>query len=80
MKTVNVAEAKATLSELLRLVEHGESVTIAQRGRPVAQLVPLEPKKVPLDLEAWARIAAAAGPQEESTESFMRRMRDSDRY
>jgi prevent-host-death family protein len=41
--TVNVHEAKTTLSRLLAQVEAGEEVTIARRGRPVARLVPYEP-------------------------------------
>ncbi|MDR2374254.1 MAG: type II toxin-antitoxin system prevent-host-death family antitoxin [Bifidobacteriaceae bacterium] len=37
---VNVQEAKTHLSRLLALVERGERVTIARRGRPVAELAP----------------------------------------
>ena len=39
MKTVNVHEAKTTLSALMAEVEHGEEVTIARNGTPVARLV-----------------------------------------
>ena len=39
VKTVNVHEAKTTLSVLLNEVEHGEEVTIARNGVPVARLV-----------------------------------------
>jgi prevent-host-death family protein len=38
MKTVNVHEAKSTLSRLLEDVERGETVVIARNGRPVAEL------------------------------------------
>jgi len=38
--TVNVHEAKSTLSKLLERVEAGERVVIARAGRPVADLVP----------------------------------------
>ena len=38
MKTVNVHEAKSTLSRLLEEVERGETVVIARNGRPVAEL------------------------------------------
>ncbi len=37
---VGAFEAKARLSELLRLVRAGAEVTITHRGRPVARLVP----------------------------------------
>lgn len=40
MPTVGIFEAKARLSEIVRLVEAGESFTITHRGRPVADLVP----------------------------------------
>jgi prevent-host-death family protein len=39
VKTVNVHEAKSTLSALLAEVEQGEEVTIARNGTPVAKLV-----------------------------------------
>src|SRR5260370_11886839 len=45
MKEVNTHEAKTQLSRLLRLVAAGEEITIANRGVPVARLVPVPPKK-----------------------------------
>jgi antitoxin (DNA-binding transcriptional repressor) of toxin-antitoxin stability system len=44
MKTVNMHEAKTTLSKLVELVEAGEEVIIARRGKPVAQLVMPRPQ------------------------------------
>ena len=41
MKTVNVHEAKTTLSRLLEEVSQGEEIIIARAGKPVARLVPL---------------------------------------
>lgn len=38
---VNVLEAKNRLSQLLRAVQAGEDVVIANRGEPVARLVPI---------------------------------------
>jgi prevent-host-death family protein len=40
VRTVNVHEAKTTLSRLLDSVAAGERVVIAKAGRPVADLVP----------------------------------------
>lgn len=37
---MNIAEAKAKLSELVAAVERGEEVVIARGGVPVARLVP----------------------------------------
>lgn len=44
MKEVNVHEAKTRFSELLRQVSRGEEIIIANRGVPVARLVPIPPK------------------------------------
>lgn len=38
MKVVNIAEAKARLSDLLDDVERGETVVIARRNEPIAEL------------------------------------------
>ena len=44
VESVNVAEAKRRLSDLLgRVAYGGESVLITRRGRPMARLVPPEP-------------------------------------
>jgi prevent-host-death family protein len=40
MKIASITETKAKLSALLDLVRQGETVTIVDRGRPVARLVP----------------------------------------
>lgn len=42
--TVSVAEAKATLSDLLRRAEAGEEILVARNGRPVAKLSPVRPR------------------------------------
>jgi prevent-host-death family protein len=47
MKEVNTHEAKTHLSRLLRRVAAGEEIIIANRGVPVARLVPVPPKKAP---------------------------------
>jgi prevent-host-death family protein len=47
METINVHEAKAHLSKYLARVEAGETLVIARRNRPVAQLVPLQPESQP---------------------------------
>jgi len=43
-KVVNVAEAKAKLSELLEAALRGEEVIIAKRGKPLARLEPMSKK------------------------------------
>lgn len=41
---VNIAEAKAKLSELLDRALGGEEIVIARAGKPLARLAPLKPK------------------------------------
>ena len=51
MKTVGLAEAKATLSALLDCVEKGETVTITRHNEPVAEIRPV--KSPPKGLRPW---------------------------
>jgi prevent-host-death family protein len=46
MDTVNIHQAKTHLSQLLARVELGEEITIANRGVPVAKLVPIVTNKL----------------------------------
>ena len=45
MIEVNVHEAKTQLSRLLQRVSEGEEIIIANRGIPVARLVPIPQKR-----------------------------------
>lgn len=47
---MNVAEAKARLSELVAAAERGEEVVIARGGRPAVRLVPATQATVRLGL------------------------------
>jgi prevent-host-death family protein len=51
MTQVSIKEAKNRLTELARLGEKGETVTVTRNGKPVFDLVPHR-KKGGLDLEA----------------------------
>ena len=42
MREVRASEAKAHLAELLRAVEHGETVAITRHGKAIAQLTPAQ--------------------------------------
>lgn len=48
--TVGVHEAKTRFSELLRLVEAGEEVTVTRGGQPVARLSAVPPPRSGRDL------------------------------
>ena len=58
MVAVALADAKARLSELVKLVNTGETVTITSRGKPVARLVAEEQPKQPIDFAEMDRIRA----------------------
>ncbi len=45
MRTAGVREARQDLSSLLDDVRKGREVTITDRGRPVARLVPVKPRQ-----------------------------------
>jgi prevent-host-death family protein len=53
MKTAPVTDLKNRLSHYLRLVGRGETVTVLDRGKPVAQLTPIR-----ADDEELQRLAA----------------------
>jgi prevent-host-death family protein len=76
MTDIPLAEAKARLSELVARAEAGEAVRITRRGRPVAQITPIRPKKGRIDVEALRRLTASMPMQEESAADLIRRMRD----
>ena len=52
-KQVNTHEAKTQLSRLLRRVAAGEEFTIANRGVPVARLIPVSAHKPKRKLGAY---------------------------
>jgi prevent-host-death family protein len=52
-KEVNTHEAKTHFSKLLRRVAAGEEITIANRGLPVARLVPVSRNKPKRQLGAY---------------------------
>ena len=91
MTSVGVRELRQRASELLRLVEQGETVEITDRGRPVVLLGPL-PKGTPLErMRAAGELDPATedpddlpeplilAPGLETTSSVLRRLRSDER-
>ncbi len=76
MAGTNLAEAKAHLSELVDLAIAGEPQIIMRRGKPVAQIVALEQKRKPLDVDAL-RALTDGKPM---TSEVVIRMRNEARY
>ena len=80
MNAINLAHAKAHLSELLDRVEAGEELVITRHGKPVAQLSPIITPKQPIDFEALAALRATMPPLRKSSAELIREMRDDERY
>jgi len=78
--TINLAEAKARLSELAELAAAGETVIITRRGKPIAQLTKPEAARHAIDLDALRRLTDTQPRQPESAGVFIRHMRDDSRY
>jgi prevent-host-death family protein len=57
MQTVNMLQAKSSLSRLVEAIEQGEQreIIIARNGRPAAKLVPIS------ELQSGLRIGVAKG-------------------
>ena len=80
MNAVNLADAKAHLSELIDRVEAGDSVDITRRGKPVARLTAVDRPRKPIDAALLRSLTAVMPPQAEGTADLVRSMRDGDRY
>lgn len=50
MKKVKVAVLKAKLSHYLRLVRKGETITVYDRDKPVAEIIPVRTKRARLKI------------------------------
>lgn len=77
MVTVNLAQAKARLSELIDKVEKGEGVVITRHGKPVARLSAIEQPKKPL--RSLAAFRASMPRWGTSSAKLLRQMRDEER-
>jgi prevent-host-death family protein len=75
---VNLAEAKAHLSELVARAEAGEAIQISRRGKPVAQLTSLAPPREPIDVAAMRALTNSM--PDSGVDSVVLAMRDEERY
>ena len=80
MDTINLADAKAHLSELVDKVEAGDTVEILRRGKPVARLTPADRPRKPVNVARLRALTDQMPFQTEPAADFVRRMRDEDRY
>jgi len=77
---VNLADAKARLSELTERAAAGEEIIITKRGRPVGRLVAPEAPRTPVDRDVLRRLSARLPRQADSAGEFMRAVRERERY
>jgi prevent-host-death family protein len=80
MDTINLADAKAHLSELVDRVEAGDSIDITRRGKPVARLTAVAKPRKAIDVALLQSLTTTMPPQTESAADLVRAMRDDDRY
>ena len=76
MLTVNLAQAKARLSEILDKVEAGQEVVITRRGKAIAQVSAISGPRKPLPLEELAAFRATMPRQSRPSTEILRKMRD----
>jgi prevent-host-death family protein len=80
MAAINLADAKAHLSELVDRVEAGDSIDITRRGKPVARLTAVPRPRKPIDIALLQALTASMPPLSRSAADLVRSMRDGDRY
>jgi prevent-host-death family protein len=78
MNPVNLAEAKAHLSELVARAEAGETIQISRRGKTVAQLSSLTQTRKPIRLATLKTVTDTM--PECAAESVVPAIRDEARY
>jgi prevent-host-death family protein len=80
MDVVNLADAKAHLSELVDRVEAGDSIDITRRGKPVARLSAVTKPRKRVDAALLQALTATMPPEADNATNLLRAMRDGDRY
>jgi prevent-host-death family protein len=80
MDPINLADAKAHLSELINRVEAGDSIDITRRGKPVARLTAVTRPRKRVDAALLQSLTETMPPQPQDAASLVRSMRDGDRY
>ncbi|SME99456.1 prevent-host-death family protein [Tistlia consotensis] len=80
MDTIEVAGAKAHLSELVDRVESGGSIEITRCGRPVARLMAVVGPRKRIDAEMLRALTATMPAETGDARDPERSMRNADRY
>jgi prevent-host-death family protein len=80
LRRVNLADAKAHLSELVERAAAGEAVCITRRGKAVAQITAVDTPRKRIDPAALRAMTDAMPMQPETARDLIRRIRDDDRF
>ena len=80
MEHINLADAKARLSELVDRVEAGESIEIVRRGKRAARLSPTVPDKTKVDVAALRALSKKLPRQRTTAARAVRSLRAATRY
>lgn len=80
MSAINLADAKAHLSELVDRVEAGNSIDITRRGKAVARLTAVATPRKRVDAALLQSLTETMPPQPQDAVRLVRSMRDGDRY
>ena len=80
MTAINLADAKAHLSELVDRVEAGDSIDITRRGKPVARLTSVARPRKRIDATLLQALTASMPAQVGGAAELVRSMRDADRF
>jgi prevent-host-death family protein len=80
MDAINLADAKAHLSELVDRVEAGDTIDITRRGKPVARLTAVVRPRQRVDAALLQALTVTMPLQVEGAADLVRSMRDGDRY
>ena len=80
MVDVSVARAKAHFSALVERASGGEFVGTTRRGKLVAQIVPVEIPRKPINVDQLRALTNAMPRSSQDSIELVRTMRDQDRY
>ena len=80
MDAINLADAKARLSELVDRVQAGDSIDITRRGKPVARLTAVAKPRRSISAALLRALTATMPVQTQDAADLVRSMRDGDRY
>jgi antitoxin (DNA-binding transcriptional repressor) of toxin-antitoxin stability system len=80
MRSVNPADAQPYLRALVERAAAGEPVRIMRRGKAVVQITAIPTEREAIDPAALAAVTSLMPVQAQDSGTFVRTMRDAERY